>query len=807
MAVQPLSVGDILMLSQTAWKIGRAFTQGKKSAPSEFAEVEREANGLSEALKLVAETLHTDGGTLSRADEETRSAVNTIIESARTTLSDLDSFVERYQIIKKNRTNGGGFVVERSWSEVVMANYKTFQWTTEGGTIGELRNMLQMHTNTIQLTMQALQSRSLSRLEKTVVPMAENIADIHQAVHGDLGGKIDDLHRLIMAVANSTPSLQARDRAIEGSGSVRDSSSTISTLDRGSVSSGLGTRTIEAPPPRNSSISLPTRHPGRRASEQSTVSSHSSKVTVVPAGKSSREDSAYYSMGGLPFEREGRRMDWGFENGSPPDDRGSISNEYAYTSAGASSSSPTLRPEPSVARRESTTLPNLFRAIDEVDAETDEHIDSYYSNFPPKSPKSRKSGPSPPSSKANSVRSPSGQQVLPPPALPPDSPSNHHLPATPATIFGAPSRERSMTSRSIPRPQTSRSSKYKCESADSNSPQATEAPSFDKTLFRNAAILCDVRGTLVEYARTLPDEPDPRFNTEMKEACKECRICVIRKREQRELGGTKVITSIWALSDDGEVRLQQKLSEFNETVPYCSTFDPLKVSLPPPEGAGSEIALKFHAETWGDMLKEEKKTNWVNFVFVTETDAISFQSAVFGRTLLGSYRTTKTTVIHEGLKGAFAFEEQFANIEMLRLWEDDGISTPGAAGGVMALMHVSSNFGDGWARFWINGSKQQVRVKNDGEKWARVKGIDITVVKPGTAPTLADKARSQSIVGVAEPLQRVETALEVRPQGGRRIAVKRVQGVRIEFETDAERAGFVARCKECQEKILLLPDL
>ena len=123
MAFQPLSVGDILMLSQTAWKIGRAFKNGKKSAPSEFAEVEREASGLSEALKLVAEALHTDGSILSSAEPETRVAVNTILESARTTLSDLESFVERYQVIKKKETNGG-FVVERSWSDVVMANYK-----------------------------------------------------------------------------------------------------------------------------------------------------------------------------------------------------------------------------------------------------------------------------------------------------------------------------------------------------------------------------------------------------------------------------------------------------------------------------------------------------------------------------------------------------------------------------------------------------------------------------------------------------------------------------------------------------------
>ena len=171
MAFQPLSVGDILMLSQTAWKIGRAFTHGKKSAPAEFSEVEREAQGLSEALKLVAETLHEDGSVLSHADSDTTAAVSTILQSAHKTLDDLDSFVDRYQVIRKKETNGG-FVVERSWSEVVVANYKTFKWTTEGGDITALRNILQMHSNSINLTMQALQSRSLSRLEKTVVPMA-----------------------------------------------------------------------------------------------------------------------------------------------------------------------------------------------------------------------------------------------------------------------------------------------------------------------------------------------------------------------------------------------------------------------------------------------------------------------------------------------------------------------------------------------------------------------------------------------------------------------------------------------------------
>lgn len=135
MALQPLSVGDVMMLSQTAWKIGRAFTQGAKSAPAEFAEVEREANGLSDALRMVADTLVEDGSVLSQAELGTKAAVNSILESARKTLSDLDSFVDRYRVLSRKKTTNGGFVVERTFADAVVASYKTIRWTTEGDNI------------------------------------------------------------------------------------------------------------------------------------------------------------------------------------------------------------------------------------------------------------------------------------------------------------------------------------------------------------------------------------------------------------------------------------------------------------------------------------------------------------------------------------------------------------------------------------------------------------------------------------------------------------------------------------------------
>lgn len=163
-----LNIGDILMLSQLAWKIGRAFTAGRKGAPAEFVEVESEVNGLAKALKLLAETLFADhascdggdvkggSGILAQASAETRNGVEVILQSCQTTLKDLESLVEQYQVIRKHRTSGG-FSIERSWSDLVLSSYKKMLWTTEGGNIQALRNMLHMHTSTISLTMQALQ--------------------------------------------------------------------------------------------------------------------------------------------------------------------------------------------------------------------------------------------------------------------------------------------------------------------------------------------------------------------------------------------------------------------------------------------------------------------------------------------------------------------------------------------------------------------------------------------------------------------------------------------------------------------------
>lgn len=143
------------MLSQLAWKIGSAFTSGRKGAPAEFQEVENELNSLTTSLTLLAEVLDEDDSIIARADQNTRDGVDKIIESCKQTLDNLNSFVLRYQEIRKPDGENGPTL--RSWKRLLIRNYKTISWTGEGGNVQSLRNVLQIHVNSITLTMQALQ--------------------------------------------------------------------------------------------------------------------------------------------------------------------------------------------------------------------------------------------------------------------------------------------------------------------------------------------------------------------------------------------------------------------------------------------------------------------------------------------------------------------------------------------------------------------------------------------------------------------------------------------------------------------------
>lgn len=82
MAFTP-SIGDIMMLSQLAWKIGCAFTSGRGGAPAEFKEVKDELTSLTKSIDMLAEALDKDDSMITRADAKTREGLDKILECCR----------------------------------------------------------------------------------------------------------------------------------------------------------------------------------------------------------------------------------------------------------------------------------------------------------------------------------------------------------------------------------------------------------------------------------------------------------------------------------------------------------------------------------------------------------------------------------------------------------------------------------------------------------------------------------------------------------------------------------------------------
>lgn len=153
-----ISLGNVLMLSQVAWRAGRSFRGTScRTLPYAFREVELELSRVARSLKLLAETLFSeDAETLiDQSSPNTQDGIASVIELCRNTLESLESLIEQYQFHSKNpsRNDRGA---EWTWSDLVVQNHDTLMWTPDGGTLRDLRELLHMLTSTTALIRQAL---------------------------------------------------------------------------------------------------------------------------------------------------------------------------------------------------------------------------------------------------------------------------------------------------------------------------------------------------------------------------------------------------------------------------------------------------------------------------------------------------------------------------------------------------------------------------------------------------------------------------------------------------------------------------
>jgi hypothetical protein len=291
----------------------------------------------------------------------------------------------------------------------------------------------------------------------------------------------------------------------------------------------------------------------------------------------------------------------------------------------------------------------------------------------------------------------------------------------------------------------------------------------------------------------------------MVEACESCRIAIVRKRiTDSETKRVRVVTSIWALSLDNNVRMELAMSDDSAYIPYSSYFSPEKVSVTVP------CELKFHDVRYGNRLLRIARTSWVNFVFADAAGATLFQNEIMGRALLATFRTSKTMRIHDGPMAAFAYAEQMCALENLRIWEDAD------TGAVIGLVHFSASFRPGYLAFYLNSSNNPVQVVDCGTREVKVKGLRVPIAETGKA------MRKDSVVDDADTITEARGAQDDGKERrgstagakkkGKKAEIDRkkvISGAKIEFASEAEKKDFLELVLEYQkpERLCELPDL
>ncbi|KAI4608243.1 hypothetical protein J4E80_009253 [Alternaria sp. BMP 0032] len=303
----------------------------------------------------------------------------------------------------------------------------------------------------------------------------------------------------------------------------------------------------------------------------------------------------------------------------------------------------------------------------------------------------------------------------------------------------------------------------------------------------NADPLSQTRGSLVEYSHRI-NQDDPR-DVEMIQASEECRIAVVRKRvTDSETKAVRVVTSVWAFSDDNTTRVELRMEDDQMYIPYSSYFNPAKACIT------VLCELIFHDVKHGNRPVRIEKTSWVNYVFDSPQAAALFQNELMGRTLLATFRTEKTMRIHEGLSKSFSYAEQMCGLENLRVWEDND------TGAIIALIHFSADFRNGYLAFYLNSSVNPIKVKDGGDREVKIKGLRVPIDRGDRAMRKDSFAEAATASVTGKGKEKVGAGKSV-DKG------KVISGAKIEFATEMEKREFLEMCSEMQRELIELPDL
>ncbi|KAI1411473.1 hypothetical protein F5Y13DRAFT_180823 [Hypoxylon sp. FL1857] len=207
------SIGDVVLMTQIAWKLAQAFTKGRKSAPAEFCEVENQLYSLTAALEAIRKAQargDLDVGTtppkfVSSGSEDEPYGQNTItnmLQNCLQTLKHLEGIVKKYSVILQptaSSTHGLG-----SWNQYVIKNWRKIEWTTEKGDLSTLRNQIMMHTNSLNLLLGVAVNSQAAGIRRSVEKSSDMIKELYEWYEDNIKGLNRD--RSDDCISNTTPS-------------------------------------------------------------------------------------------------------------------------------------------------------------------------------------------------------------------------------------------------------------------------------------------------------------------------------------------------------------------------------------------------------------------------------------------------------------------------------------------------------------------------------------------------------------------------------------------------------------------------
>ncbi|KAH7095699.1 hypothetical protein FB567DRAFT_575417 [Paraphoma chrysanthemicola] len=186
----PVSIGDAILLSKLAYRLGHTLTVGRKQARSSILEVQNQLYSLSSALHSVTHSLNpgksrpypppspTNG---SEVPNDQALALVRVIQNCRRTLEELDKLTAEYECVSENtQVATTEDITSRRWRENLRSNWKKVRWTMEGDKLDGLKKDLNMHIAALSLFMSGTHSAMSQSIQNSVEDVHTMMTDVHQ---------------------------------------------------------------------------------------------------------------------------------------------------------------------------------------------------------------------------------------------------------------------------------------------------------------------------------------------------------------------------------------------------------------------------------------------------------------------------------------------------------------------------------------------------------------------------------------------------------------------------------------------------